>query len=711
MPRRCTFALAFLLALVTSCVLGCSSTGVLIVTGGVTPNATIGVAYNSSLTVSNGTGTYLWTVQNLPPGITASGTSSSTLVLSGTPTTAGAFTIAATVTDTKSRTVTYTGTITVSTTAALAINGSLPFTGTIGTPYSGTLSATGGVAPYSWVIDTLPGGVTATGTNSATVTVSGTPTASGSFQVAITLTDSANNTAKSSITVSISSSATLAINGSLPATGAIGAAYSGSLTATGGTTPYTWSVSNLPAGITASGLDTATVSISGSPTTAATYNVSALVTDSKNDTALYSVAVIVSATQGAACAVPFAPGGNEAALTKPYAFVLQGADSTGQPVAWAGSFTPDGNGGISTADVDEISEVNGPSSYQIDLAGSSYSFSSEGNGCLALALHGIQVPPSSSPRVVSGAGAAATALANASMEVFRFELSTPYQTGRVARSDSAHSPASPSGRIHQQTPADFALAQLSPRFAFGIDGWLLSSTETLERVAMAGNFTFASPDETHFDGIADNDMGGDASGQLVDAAGTITAPSAATGRGIGTYTIATPHGNVSFDFAYYVLSGSDLFLISTDAAEPGDFLLTGRALAAASPSTSLYGSYTMALTGLDFATASANTARNVVQLSSLTFDSGVSVDPETGRATFSIFGDHSPIAYLTSNDGGDSIAAFLVGRDSANCSGFLLSRPPSTTSPSSLLGDFQTRAAQYGAQPWFRISGPQLTVH
>jgi hypothetical protein len=236
-----SLALVALIAIAGLGAIGCSSTGALIVTGGATPNATIGVAYNSTLTVSNGTGTYMWSVQNLPPGITASGTSTATLTLSGTPTTAGEYTI--------------TVTVTVAASAVLTINGSLPFTGTVGTPYTGTLTATGGVAPYTWVLDALPTGVTATGTNSATVTVSGTPTASGSYLVAITLTDSANGIAKSSITVVISSSATLAITGELPATGAVGAAYAGSLTATGGTAPYTWSVSDLPAGVTASGVN------------------------------------------------------------------------------------------------------------------------------------------------------------------------------------------------------------------------------------------------------------------------------------------------------------------------------------------------------------------------------------------------------------------------------------------------------------------------
>ena len=663
----------------------------------------------------------MWTVQNLPPGIAISGTSTSMLTLSGTPTTAGIYTITAAVTDTKSRTDTYTGTITVTASAVLTINGSLPFTGSVGTPYSGTLSATRGVAPYTWLIDALPTGVTAAGTNSATVTVSGTPTASGSFQVAITLTDSANNTAKSIITVSISSSATLAITGSLPATGTVGTAYSGSLTATGGTAPYTWQRLRSPRGShRVRSRYRRDFHFRHAPT-AATYDSSALVTDSKNSTALYSVTVVVSAAQAAACAVPFVPGGNEAEITKPYAFALKGADSNGQPVAWAGSFTPDGDGGIAAADVDEISGANGPASYQIDLAGSSYSFGSDGSGCLYLAFNGVNVPPPSasvfessrasrSMRDVPEAAAAHSSLAKG--VIFNFQLSAPNQTGRIAQSDRANALAAPSGRIRRQAPADFALARLSPCFAFGIDGWFLSSAETFEPAAMAGSFSFTLPDGTRFHGSADNDIGGEASGELFGAAGTLAAPSAATGHGTGTYTVSTPLGDVSFDFAYYIVSGSDFFLISTDPAEAGDFLLTGRALAAAFPSAPLNGTYIEALTGFDLAVAPMGTARSVVQLTSLAIDTDTSpsVDPETGRATFTRLGNFSPIGYLTANDGGDSIAAFLVGTDAGNSSGFLLRRPPATNSPLSLLSDFEDRAAQNGARPFFKVSEAQAAA-
>ena len=63
------------------------------------------------------------------------------------------------------------------------------------------------------------------------------------------------------------------ISGSLPATGTVGTAYSGSLTAAGGSGSYTWTITGLPAGISASGTTTATVTISGTPTAAGSSSI------------------------------------------------------------------------------------------------------------------------------------------------------------------------------------------------------------------------------------------------------------------------------------------------------------------------------------------------------------------------------------------------------------------------------------------------------
>lgn len=58
-------------------------------------------------------------------------------------------------------------------------------------------------------------------------------------------------------------------------TGTVGVAYSGTLAASGGETPYSWSATGLPAGLTLS----STGAITGTPLTAAAYSVTATVKD------------------------------------------------------------------------------------------------------------------------------------------------------------------------------------------------------------------------------------------------------------------------------------------------------------------------------------------------------------------------------------------------------------------------------------------------
>ncbi|GAB3932802.1 hypothetical protein GCM10029976_039280 [Kribbella albertanoniae] len=71
------------------------------------------------------------------------------------------------------------------------------------------------------------------------------------------------------------------------------------LAATGGTTPYSWSATGLPAGLT---VNASTGLISGTPTTAATSSVTAKVTDAAGKTASVSFSWVVSgAGGGGAC--------------------------------------------------------------------------------------------------------------------------------------------------------------------------------------------------------------------------------------------------------------------------------------------------------------------------------------------------------------------------------------------------------------------------
>lgn len=178
--------------------------------------------------------------------------------------------------------------LTVATTGA-------PTTATIGKAYSGTVSATGGKSPYTWSATGLPAGLKM----STAGAISGTPTTAGSDTVTVTVKDSSSPalTATASITITVSA-VPLAITTSAPATATVGTAYTGTVAATGGTSPYTWSATGLPAGLTMSTGGT----ISGTPssTAAGSYTVTVTVKDSSatalTATAMLSIVVSPAAT-------------------------------------------------------------------------------------------------------------------------------------------------------------------------------------------------------------------------------------------------------------------------------------------------------------------------------------------------------------------------------------------------------------------------------
>jgi hypothetical protein len=212
---------------------------------------------------------------------------------------------------------------------------------------------------------------------------------------------------------------------------------------------------------------------------------------------------------------------------------------------------------------------------------------------------------------------------------------------------------------------------------------------------MAGSIALDPRTGAMFDGAADDNIGGDVSGELNAASGLLTSPSSTTGRGTGTYAVETARGEVSFDFAYYVIYAGDFIFISTDAAESGNFVLTGRALTAAPQNPRLAGQYSIRLSGIsvDSSTAQisspANQSANVCISSdgATKFDwlttrssraqadevSDVRAETEsaTGRTTFQSAQAGLPVAYLTAITGEESIRGFLVGTDDTAARGML----------------------------------------
>jgi large repetitive protein len=596
--------------------------------------------------------------------------------------------------------------------APLVISTSSLPNGTVGTQYSSLLRASGGTPPYTW--SQTSGGDMPTGiTLGSTGNFVGTPTQPGTFgPYTFTVTDSASVTASTAgLSITINSS-TLTINTTSLPNAVLGTAYSTTLSVSGGTPPYTWtqaSGGDLPAGlspITSGGV------IAGTPTTVGSYGpYTFTVTDSNSATATTGdLPLTVTSAASSVCA----PSGNEAALSSstPYAFLLKGTDSNGNPIDIAGSFTPNGAGGITNAIADYNGFTSGPEPLKVDVAASSYSFSSKAQGCLYLSFSGLvtgdDAKSASKPAVAGHARTIAkpqTAAIPVSNAQFSFYLSSlnagVYQTGRIIEADNTSGKGtSASGFIHVQLPSAFTLSSLQPNYAFGVDGWTIAAPANL-RTALAGSFTNSSGTLSSI--YADLNQGGTASGEITGGYGTLINSSIdpTTGRGTGSIYLTSPTGKITFDFAFYVLNGSDMILLSTDQAQNGSTtpLLCGRALASSASYSSapLNGYYLLAAQGYQtlgialgniaqigtFNATSAGTIPTATiysnyagtylsnQYTGITY----SVEAASGRASIVGLTTNPPVAYLTAGSSSDDeIAAFAVGTDPQSSSGVIVSQ-------------------------------------
>ncbi|MGO4701983.1 putative Ig domain-containing protein [Dyella sp. 2RAB6] len=235
------------------------------------PASTGGVAYNQTITASGGNGTYTYSLTTgaLPPGISLT----SAGALSGTPTTAGSYNFTVTATDGVGFTGNRAYAFTVNAPAITLTPATLP-AGTGGAPYSQTVSASGGNGGYTYSLTagSLPAGISL----SSAGVVSGTPTTPGSYNFTIRATDGFGFTGSQAYSYTVNAPTISITPATLPAAPG-GVAYSQTVTATGGNGGYTYSLATgaLPAGISLSSAGT----VSGTPTTAGTYNFTIKATD------------------------------------------------------------------------------------------------------------------------------------------------------------------------------------------------------------------------------------------------------------------------------------------------------------------------------------------------------------------------------------------------------------------------------------------------
>ena len=264
------------------------------------PNGTVGdSSYTLTMAATGGAGSYTWVWSGgIPPGLTMS----SAGIITGTPTSAGTFTVSITAKDTSTsnpRTASKSYTITILPAGALTIATTSPLLPAIVLgQYTTSFRATGGISPYNnWSTSKTatcpPPGLTL----SKSGKWSGAPTtAASACSFDVSVWDSANVQATKNFSITVLPTLTITTTGL--ADGKINTLYVASatltstqMTATGGSGTYTWSWTGAPNGLTLStkGL------IDGIPTAANTFSTTITATDASwpqfSDIRTYSITI------------------------------------------------------------------------------------------------------------------------------------------------------------------------------------------------------------------------------------------------------------------------------------------------------------------------------------------------------------------------------------------------------------------------------------
>jgi cyclophilin family peptidyl-prolyl cis-trans isomerase len=240
------------------------------------PSSYINESYNQTITASGGTGTITFAVTSgsLPAGVTLT----SGGVLSGTPTASGSFDFTVTATDAAEATAAQAYTLTINPFALTPTT--LPNWTANLAGYSQTIIANGnnGAATFSISSGSLPTGLSL---NSSTGVISGTPTAANSYSFTVEATDSKGATATESYSVTINAALSITPT-TLPGL-SLATPVNTTITTSGGTGADTFSVTSgtLPAGLS---LNSTTGAITGTPTSASSFNFTVTATDSAGAT-------------------------------------------------------------------------------------------------------------------------------------------------------------------------------------------------------------------------------------------------------------------------------------------------------------------------------------------------------------------------------------------------------------------------------------------
>ncbi|MGA2520345.1 MAG: fibronectin type III domain-containing protein [Acidimicrobiales bacterium] len=169
-----------------------------VITSAALPGGEVGVAYDATPTVLDGTGPYTWSVTNgsLPPGLSID---AGTGEVTGVPATGGPAQFTLVVTDTVHDTATQPESLVIA--AVPTPVGTGPIAADVGAPVGEQLTVDGGTGPYDFTVSggSLPAGV---GLSPGGM-LSGVPDDAGQFQVTVTITDARGQQSHETLDVTV----------------------------------------------------------------------------------------------------------------------------------------------------------------------------------------------------------------------------------------------------------------------------------------------------------------------------------------------------------------------------------------------------------------------------------------------------------------------------------------------------------------------------
>ncbi|HUZ46830.1 MAG TPA: Ig domain-containing protein [Terriglobia bacterium] len=403
--------------------------------------------------------------------------------------------------------------------------------GTPGAAYSDTLQASGGSGSLSWsiVAGSLPAGLSL---DAATGVISGAPAAGGTSTFTVQVTDSAPTplSASSQLSLTIVSRNLTIATASLP-DGTEGVAYSATLQEQYGTLPVSWSVTagSLPPGLT---LDAPSGLVSGTPTATGTSTFTVTVADSSSPAQNGSRQLSITVNPG---------GADNTLLDGHYAFLLSGYDSTGQPLAVAGSFFADGSGGVQNG-VEDINSYAANAAATLATFTGAYAVGADRRGTIT-----ITNSQNATFTLAMAMGAVSSGVA-AKGSILEFD-----QSGYTM-----------SGVIDQQDTAAFSQAALNGGYAFSFTGF----DSVISRLGMAGKFSAAGSGGITAGLFDANDNGSLTAGATFT--GAYAAVDTANGRTQVTLASVSPAPAL---YAFYAVSASRWLAVSLDNSATSGLLI------------------------------------------------------------------------------------------------------------------------------------------